>query len=638
MANRFDTPYGQRYVSTYVPLPLEELSNLAQSYSNRYRTGQALPQQIDMLGQAIQAAPVDIDNKKQLIDDYKKAINDITSTAKPDDYAKPEYQNKINSLVYQFKNDPRLNTIRSNKEAFDKVYQPYLSSKDAKKDLVLTNIMSNEHSSGYKQLKPGEALAPLDYITHEDAVKGAKTIMDDIKIDGTPLSSISTWKRDGNYFIDQDGHRKEITKDKVMNLAKANVGNYAENSEGRFRFKTILNQVGLDPHMTYTEFKYDDNIPKDVKAAVDAELANDLYNYGSKQIFKDTDISYDLKADQLKLHAAKKKIDETVEIGMGQPVPGRVLTDVVPDNVKEFMTKDGKIDFTKMGKDIPKYGPNGILMDLKPGDLAGDAKKVHDFVRDAANAIGYKGEFKADNYNEILDAYNKQLSKIAPDYAMTPVETQVVSNSIKTQRNNYEFLDANGEKLTDNIALDKTFNADQKIIRKIGDQNVVMYKGSYVPEGETKPVQITVRPLGVQTNIANDRVANQQNRAIQFMSKGTTDKEMDSVQQAAIKSGLISKGTKVVDFQPDIVQNGIGYITLGNEKDRTNQGIIKVVYATDADGSLKILYQDNKITSPTEFMNEQFKAYYSTPQGIAELQPIMSNKQKLSTTSDQFEE
>lgn len=636
--NRFDQPIGQRYTSTYVPMPLEEIGHMAKQYSDQYKLGQALPQQLDVLGQAIKAAPVDFENKQIILNEYKGKLNDLVNNAKPEDYARPEYQQKVGAVINQFKNDPRLNAIINNKEVFDKVYTPYLNSKESKKDLVLTNVLSQDHPTGYKQMKQGESLAPLDYIQHEDALKGAKTIMDDIKIDGTPLSSISQWKRDGDYFIDQDGHRKEITKDKVMNLAKANVGNYAENSEGRFRFKSLLNELGGDPHMSYSEFKNNPTISTKVKNYVDQELANDLFNYGSKQIFKDTDISYNLEADQVKIHAKKKAINDAVDVGMGQPIPGRIITDVVPEDIKQFMDKNGKFDFTKMGKDIPVYGPNGILMSLKPGDLAGDAAKVSAFVRDAAKAIGYKGELKADNYNDIMQKYNAQLSKIAPDYAMTPVESEVISHSIKGQRNNYEFLDENGEKLTDNIALDKTFTADQKIIRKIGDNNVVMYKGSYVPEGETKPVVITVRPLGVQTNIANDRVANQQNRAIQFMSKGTTDKEMDSVQQAAVKSGLIGKGTKVVDFQPDIVQNGIGYITLGNEKDRTNQGIIKVVYATDADGSLKILYQDNKVTSPTEFMNEQFKAYYSTPQGIAELQPVMSGKQKLSTTSDQFEE
>lgn len=644
--NRFDRTQGQQYVSTYVPLPLENIGRMAHQYSQQYKAGQEIPHQLDALDQALKVAPVDFKNKASVLDEYHKQMNDLVENAKPDDYAKPEFQQKATRIINTFKNDPRVNAMTNNKEVFDKVYTPYLNSKESKEDLVLTNVLDKDnpekgykaHSSGYKQMQPGQSLAPLDYIKFEKASEGAKRIMDDIKIDGKSLSGISQWNKDNDYFLNKDSHQKYILEDKVRGIARNNIGNYAENSEGKFRFKKLLNQVGLDPHMSYSEFKYSDNIPDNLKQAVDSELENDLFNYASKQIFSDTDTKYTLKGDELALHAGKKKIDDAVDVGMGQPIPGRIITEVVPDDIKQFMDKNGKFDFTSMGKDIPVYGPNGILMSLKPGDMAGDAKKVASFVMDAAKAIGYDKEIKADNYNDILEKYNSQLNKVAPDYAMTSVESEVISHSVKTQRNNYEFLDENGEKLTDNIALDKTFSADQKIIRKIGDKNVVMYKGSYVPEGEDKPKVITVRPLGVQTNIANDRVADQQNRAIQWLSKGAVDEQIAPVQQAAVNSGLISEGFKVIDFQPDIIRNGIGYVTIGNEGNRSKQGIIKVAYTTEADGSLKFIAQDKKQTSPTEFMNEQFKAYYSTPQGIAELQPIMGSKKKLGTTNSDLEE
>lgn len=317
MSNRYNTLLQDRYVSTYVPLPLEQISGLAQDYTDRYNTGKNLPKQFDLLSQKINAAPVDYDNKDKLVNDYKSRINNEVNNAKPGDFAKPEFQDKISSLTKEFANDPRLQSIIANKHEFDKNWDPYLNSKESKEDLILSNITDKDnpnigykaHSSGYKQLKPGEVLQPLDYIKYQKSIDGVKTIMDNIAIKGNSLSSIKQWSKDGNYFIDTDGHHKEVSKKDVYNVAKANVGNYAENTEGKFRFKSLLNKVGLDAHMNYTDFMYNDKIPDNIKEDIKKEMIKDLYNYGTKQIFEDDNIKYNLKDNVLKQHEGIKEID-----------------------------------------------------------------------------------------------------------------------------------------------------------------------------------------------------------------------------------------------------------------------------------------------------------------------------------------
>lgn len=470
--NRYDVPVGQRYTSSYIPLPLDEIGQMAKQYSADYKAGKQAPHALDQLEQAIKAAPVDFDNKKILMDDYHSKMNDIVSTAKPEDYAKPEYQQKINTLLYNFKNDPRLNAIANNKEMFDKVYQPYLSSKEAQKDLVLTDVRSKEHPTGYSQLKPGQSLAPLDYVQHEDAIKGSKTIMDDIKIDGIPLSSISQWKRDGNYFIDQDGHRKEITPDKVMNLAKANVANYAENTEGRFRFKTLLNKVGLDPHMSYTDFKYSNDIPKETKDAISNELANDLYSYGSKQIFKDTDISYNLEADQLALHRAKKGADQE-EFNKTTSTQSEALMQDKSANILQDLKFDSKGNLTIPTKGgyvkSPGYDENGVYdadRVVWKADTGKDLDKMAQNVR-AVNELKSKYPSLKDlSPKETVEAYNKAKGSLSaesiPLHSISNVAAKNIGEAVsrnKQQRNFYLYdskgktIDGTFETVLDNLGI-----------------------------------------------------------------------------------------------------------------------------------------------------------------------------------------
>ena len=649
--NRFDRPQGQQYTSTYVPLPLEQIGSLAKQYQDQYQTGKALPQQLDVLGQAIKAAPVDFENKASLIDEYKGKLNDIVSNAKPEDFARPDYQQKVNSIIYQFKNDPRVNAITNNKEVFDKVYTPYLNSKESKEDLVLTNVLDKDdpnkgykaHPSGYKQMKPGESLAPLDYVKYERAITGAKTIMDGVNIDGTPLSSISQWRRDGNYFIDQDGHKKEITPDKIASIAKANVGNYAENSEGRFRFKTLLNELGGDPHMSYSEFKDSDKISKDAKQYVDEQLANDLYTYGAKQIFKDTDISYNLKTDELKMHAAKKKQDESAGIGLGQTVPSSKIDTYtsVPDKLKGYVREDGTFDWNAMassdkyqviGKDnkvlgtystsqeahaAQKKDPYSIIVQSNKGGGSGDEHKVlREYIKESAKLLGKDvNSIKADDYSKIIEERKQYDSILHSEYQFTPAEQKIEKNNILSYRNNYAAFDDSGKSI-DNPLLDpavaKSFQPD----RKSYSDNKVQTSGTYI-DSNNKLQKVTFRSLSKEKNTFFDPLSQTQNNTASYVRTGNINESVKSQAKDLKKALELPDNIEVVDAQQLGNHN---FLTVADKTNRSNTTTYELT--KDPNGTIRP-YMVGKVSDLHKLAEKYW--YLETSEGQAELQSLPSN-------------
>lgn len=619
--NRFDRSQGQQYTSTYVPMPLEQIGDLAKQYQGHYQTGQALPQQLDILGQAIKAAPVDFENKARLIDEYKGRLGEIVNTAKPEDFARPEYQQKVNSIIYQFKNDPRVNAITNNKEVFDKVYTPYLSSKDAKKDLILTNVMSKEHSSGYKQMKPGESLAPLDYITHEDSLKGAKTIMDDIKIDGKSLSGIGEWAKDNNYFLKSTGHEKQILEAKVRNVAKANIGNYAENSEGRFRFKTLLNQVGLDPHMSYSDFKYAENIDPKIKQAIDSELENDLFNYGSKQIFKDVESSYDVKGNQLRLHAAKKDINESITPGLLQSIEGAPISMVSPEMKALFddgiINDKGEIDYSSLSKTnfnakastkeagnrVAKMG-GWLNLDMASSSTKDytNADRLAKVAVQAAKILGKTDKVTSENIPTILKEYNEFMSvKGYMGNKYDGIDKTAITQQVINDPTNYEFLDGKLQVSDDAKKVKETMFDTQvnkfTINSRVNIDGKSYLQGSVIDKktGETKEVYI--RPRTKEFNQHFDNIA----KVADSMKDYYTGK------YTPVKSSDAAFGNQLIISQTE-VNGGRSIIRVYKDPNDPNDREQVVKYDIEyVPGEVKGKY-DTRLTN-REIVGNSFKEY-----------------------------
>lgn len=619
--NRFDEVRGQDYISTYVRPPLELYADLAKDYQDRYRTGKAIPDQLDALSQSIKAAPIHYSLKDAYINDYKTQVNNLMDSAKPGDYAKPEFQEKANRIVREFKNDPRLNTIQGTKAWWDKEYQPYLNDEKTKRNLNLTNLMDKQ--GNYIQTDKG--VYNNDFVQYKENSKDLKNIMDDVSIDGTPLSSISKWKRDGNYFIDQDGHKKEVTPQKIKDVALANSENYANTEGGGFRLATILNTVGLDPHMSYTDFKYNENIPLETKLAVQDELATDLENYGKKQIFKDTDIKYNLHDDKIAQFRAKKDIIDTPP-SLGQVVAGNTTYNLVqdaPSEIKDILTfnKDGKaiIDWEGLhGRpkggaysqfSFPRYDKNKGLID--------NSTQLYNYSKEAANAIGFKGEINSKTIPDILTEYNKASKALSYDYKLPSTEQAVIKDDMLKDRRNYKFMDEDG-KIIDPVLLDEDFSPDTRVY----DNGKSKIAFSYIDKSNKSEPVIkygTAENLAIEDNKFHSTIGTLQKDQLDFYKNGTISNP--TAQQMNREFGMDDKnykGPKIISVTQSPTGNSI-YVVLGdpnNRKDQTYEEI-KIV------NGQKVRFI--KPNLPT-LMKEVNKDWYNTPEGQAEANRIAPKK------------
>ena len=69
-SNRFDTSEHQNYVSSYIPLPFQEIAALGEKANKNFATGKQAEADLGALGQAIKAAPMHQDDRKAFIDNY----------------------------------------------------------------------------------------------------------------------------------------------------------------------------------------------------------------------------------------------------------------------------------------------------------------------------------------------------------------------------------------------------------------------------------------------------------------------------------------------------------------------------------------------------------------------------------------
>jgi hypothetical protein len=679
MSNRYNNLLQDRYVSTYVPLPLEQISGLAQDYTNRYNTGKNLPQQFDLLTQKINAAPIDYDNKDRIIKDYKSKIDDLVNNAKADDYAKPEYQDKIKNLTMQFAKDPRLQSIINNRQLFDKQFEPYLNSKESKEDLILSNITDKNHPTGYKQLKPGEVLQPLDYIKYERSIDGVKTIMDNIAVKGTSLSSIEQWSKDGNYFIDTDGHRKEVSKEDVYNVAKANIGNYAENTQGKFRFKTLLHQTGLDPHMNYTDFMYSDKVPDNIKEGINNELTRDLYNYGTKQIFKDDDIKYNLKDNVLKQHAGKKAIDNPINLPQTSPdiENAENLTKEIPKDIQHIFgyekQPDGsykaKYNYDKLGESKRNTTVSGgvnspflVTLGKKEGDVSKEASKAWDYLHNAAKAIGYDTKNLSLNNKQqvegILNQYMEYSKSVSPQEILQGPQQDLITHNIINDRGNYTLKDSEGNVIPNDKmpildennfkAINRTYSKGQQII-----------KAQRIDE-DGKVEKYTVIPHSTQSNLNFNTVGAVKERVSEFFKNGKFEGNLNEESKA--ETGLFEKisanttggsvkkyndpgykGLKPISFKKVPGTNNEYIVTLMDEFNRTmvKNDLVKLYSDQndkDEQGNPKIkIYEKNEVPGGLDGLEQYISDnwYSKTPEGRHEALQLANSSTKFKKQTSQ---
>jgi len=295
--NRFDNPVGQRYVSTYVPLPYEQLSEIAKQHQDKHDRNRMLPLEFDKMASALKAAPIHQDKKDALIKGYKGLIDSAVNSTK--DYASPEFQKKVTDILYQFRNDPSVQEIENTKNWWDKEYLPYRGNKENQRDLDFTVQKDESNSTGYKQTDKG--VYSLNTTKYADSAKAAEDIMSNIKASGksTGVWDLSHSKQLGNGYTEvynkTTNSYEQITDAQVKNIAAHSVGIYGRTDAGLYRLRQMLQPIYGDK---VQELSYD-NLEKltspNVFNAVNQELQNDLTSIAYKQQFRNTKYDEDNK-------------------------------------------------------------------------------------------------------------------------------------------------------------------------------------------------------------------------------------------------------------------------------------------------------------------------------------------------------
>lgn len=300
--NRFDQASlnNYRYQSAYVPLPLQEIGDLAKDYSGRYKQGKELSNQLGLLANKVQAAPMDYELKNQFLQDAHSKMDDLVSKAKPEDWANPEFQDRMKNTLNQIASDSRLNTIQSNKKWFDDEYTKFASNPKNAGDLDFTLEKDPNHATGFKQNLKGQSFAGLKVTPQGDIYKQKSDIMSHINESGymkdlginygDPIRVGSNGEYQAYKGVKEGW--VGISKDKVKQVADLSADLYGNTPEGKYEVQKILKD---DLRMGSEAYNYDyntlqklanngDEHAKAVFNHIKSRFGNDLFNVGAKQI------------------------------------------------------------------------------------------------------------------------------------------------------------------------------------------------------------------------------------------------------------------------------------------------------------------------------------------------------------------
>lgn len=323
--NRFDQPIGQRYVSTYVPLPFEELSAMA---ANKERKSNAL---LDAADKAkgllnIKADPKNIAYRDKLQKEYNDQLTSISEKIVKEGYT-PENRSLVNQTINSIANSPE-------RMELEKSYQHYTEyQKDAQK-----NQQERKYWDKYDPYETGpkgseEKVTPFTYQgmkTKGDYIPDMQKLIDHIAKDSGASEGYK--KQDGKLIINEQGQIQKsdnswekITDSKVYNLAKTLAPTFFRTKDANW---FIDERLGHNSGKSYENLNTEKNIDipseesyKDPKTGktltrpitkkyserdlLEEEAAREMFRIGSPQIFSSYKQGVDLQ--NLSEHALGKR-------------------------------------------------------------------------------------------------------------------------------------------------------------------------------------------------------------------------------------------------------------------------------------------------------------------------------------------
>lgn len=557
MANRFDVnrPQNFQYTSQYVPLPLHEISNMAQKYSDRYHKGKAIPSQLDLLASKIQAAPMDYALKDKYLKSVHAELDPLVQSAKPEDWANPQFQDRLNQTIMKHASDPVLNTIASNKKWYDDEYTKYKSDPKNSKDLDFTLEMdkSDPYDTGFKQNTEGKAYSGINNTVYKESYDDTAKIMSNIPASGgksgvwdfTKTRTINNGETE--VYNKSTNSWDAVTDADIKRVAQASTPLFGRTDSGLYRIRKALAPIygaqvqNLD-YDTLHQMAESDYSGESMKRfnEVNDMLYDDLARTGFKQIFHKK--SYDQDITKEDNRAAIEANKNARSQGLVQSLETGNTLDFTSPEYKELkgsgMVDDkGQIDFKKLSNQIAGAGPGnkeagdriantGGWLNLDLSNASASVKdnynKVVKIGKQAINTIGKDkveealgkpiSELKGEDVNKLLNMYN-DFTKVRGynGNMLEGVEQKSLQTEVLTHPNNYELLDSDlqiGTKGTEEFKKnlhnnDFDFNVTNRV--NINGKSYLTGTLTDKANGETK--EVFLRPKTAEYNSHFDNAA-----------------------------------------------------------------------------------------------------------------------------------
>jgi hypothetical protein len=610
MANRFDNPQPQRYVSTYVPdqfigKPLDALTNLAKDYSDKYKTASADISNAKDEILKVNAIDKHQGHKKMLLEQYNSKLDELAEQwlKNPTDYSN---KLKLDNLIKDYRNNDLRNELETSYHYYNEDLKSLRKlSEDRKYGYWNDNITKFNKSYKDGELIPYRSTGVKSATNH---LEGAKKAMGKIASDGYDIEKTVV----GNDGITRGFKNglEVISSDKVMQEAYNKADGFIDSPEGQDFVEKL---------------KYD--YPNATQQDIYKGVINLLYTSASEQIFNKpkSGSSEEVNRAWNTLHDEKNKLNSLY----GTPLESKTL-DLTADNkeyheakdsglIKETKNADGSIklnvDWKKISEKEPVYDVvdvNGRKVSTVVGykDSKQKALQLGKVVGDIAKSIGYEGEVNHKNFDDILNRYNAFAKTRVADEQMSAPVSKVETEKLKRNWNNYDLMDPEkpDQPLSDKPVLEEGDEVVLNNFRHTPKGN--MNRDGYIKKKDGTIEPIMVRPRAIIDDGFHNKIASQSLKGTSWeagLVKGTKDpknKDVEVIDNLSIPDVGTLETFGLID--PLTKQKKSGYLL------------------TPKDGS-KPLY----FTTQADMIIHMNQKYYSTKVGNTDLYNIAPDSKSL---------
>lgn len=657
MANRFDRPYGQQYVSTYTPLPFQELAGLGENISQKRQAGESEMSQLEKMISDINVSEQVLsegsendlgikyrntgynDFKNQLLSKAKQKHAELTDQYTKGQLDINEFNRKVKDFNNEFKSDfQKLKIAEVNSAAIKEADKKYREAKHAGANPFVLNKMAEEgsrflsdpFSNEYKGAPIGDVL-DLEKTKNEYADKFKSQIIS---------SGAGRADQFGNVtYIDKSG----VTKQRIINSV-----------ESTFDQDPML---GTQTREQTNRWLRDNGYDWDTKIKLNngQELkAGDYYYNNIKQDFINGVVA---KAEQSEMKkqirtdvigAENREIKRMEDAVQGNPIESRTfnLSLFEQDPTGKKLLNEGTI---KNNNGLLQIDKNKLLETLKEyktynydkGSVATKTgekqsfekvKELTEFVHKIGTGLGYdKKDIKYDNFEKIINEYNAgSMMRIADEQMAGPVR-EVETNKLVNNWNNYDFFDVDNPTvpLKEKPLIEKQ-KGDKVVLNNfrniIKNGKAEMYRDGYIQKADGEIIPIFTKPASLIDNGYHDNISD--------INLIYSKSDLNQIQPTRTVKSKDAEGNEVVSLmiKEDIPVSNKGTVDIFKTKDNSSDKYYTTIQFRPYDG-----------TKPLNFYNQQdyqqfmLGNYYKTRVGNSESYEIAPKKDKFTSLSNDYQ-